>query len=290
MLTQLRAYSQWSSAPTLILNQEGNAETDLIQIRNIDGLDPVKASITTSPYGDLDGVSFGGAKVDSRNIVLTLGTNPDWNTHTHASLRNLVLKYFIPKARTRLVFYSDDLVPVEISGYVESVTNNMFSKDPEVQVSIICPYPYFQAQDPTVVTGETGFTPMTYVYNGTVETGINVKITKNPGSTEPTYISIQEGPEGILKSSVSVASVLPATSLLADDMYFEMNSYPLHKYVKNIYTYLGEISYEVNILKGLYFEDRPWTILRPGDNYLTFYTDEGTHSWEMTYFELFGGL
>ena len=52
-------------------------------------------------------------------------------------------------------FYSDDMGPVEISGIVESVEINSFSKDPEFIVSIICPDPYFTALTPTVVTGIT---------------------------------------------------------------------------------------------------------------------------------------
>ena len=48
MLTEVKAYSSWQSAPTLYLSDLEEPETDLIQIRNIDGLDPVKASVNTS--------------------------------------------------------------------------------------------------------------------------------------------------------------------------------------------------------------------------------------------------
>jgi hypothetical protein len=43
VLTVVKAYSAWQSAPTLPLSEDGRAETDLVQIRNIDGLDPVTA-------------------------------------------------------------------------------------------------------------------------------------------------------------------------------------------------------------------------------------------------------
>ena len=72
MLTEVKAYSSWRSAPTLPLSDSGRAETDLIQIRNIDGLDPVKASVNTSPFGSVDGASYVGSSVESRNIVLTI--------------------------------------------------------------------------------------------------------------------------------------------------------------------------------------------------------------------------
>ena len=51
MLTEVKAFSSWRSAPTLLLNEDGRPEADLIQVRNITGLDPVKASVGTSPYG-----------------------------------------------------------------------------------------------------------------------------------------------------------------------------------------------------------------------------------------------
>jgi len=150
VLTEVKVYSSWRSGPTLVLDPDGRAETDLIQISNIDGLDPVKASVNTSPYGSVDGASYTGSSVLSRNIVLTLKLNPDWNTWTYEKIRRLIYSYFMPKLITRLVFYSDDMIPVEILGIVESASVNPFSKDPEILVSIVCPNPYFQALDPTI--------------------------------------------------------------------------------------------------------------------------------------------
>ena len=127
MLTELKAYSSWRSAPTMLLNG-GRAETDLIQIRDIQGLDPVKASINTSPFGSVDGASYVGSSVLSRNIVLTLHPNPDWDDWTYEGLRRLIYSYFMPKRNTKLVFYSDDMIPVEISGIVEDVQVNPFQQ------------------------------------------------------------------------------------------------------------------------------------------------------------------
>ena len=155
MLTEVKAYSSWRSAPTLPLSDGGRPESDLIQLRNIDGLDPVKAAVNTSPFGSVDGASHTGSSVLTRNIVLTLHPNPNWDNWTFESLRRLLYSYFMPKRQTRLVFYSDDMIPVEISGIVESVSVNIFSKDPELQVSIVCPDPYFTALEPTVLTGQT---------------------------------------------------------------------------------------------------------------------------------------
>ena len=279
MLTEVKAYSSWRSAPTLPLAEGGRAETDLIQIRNIDGLDPVKASVNTSPYGSVDGASFVGASVLTRNIVLTLHPNPDWDNWTHEVLRRLVYSYFMPKRPTRLVFYSDDMVPVEISGVVEDISNNIFSKDPELNVSIICPDPYFTALDPTVLTGLTNDDAIIVDYQGSVEAGMHVKVTAT-ADPAPSDIGIQIGDPSITYFAV-LATVNPT-------MYFEMSSLPMRKYVQNVNIGTGVIT---NLLSKVHVQEGSlWPSFQPGENEFSVITDHGAHDWELTYFERFGGL
>lgn len=282
MLTEVKAYSSWRSAPTLPLSDGGGAETDLIQVRNIDGLDPVKASVNTSPYGSVDGSSFVGSSVQDRNIVLTLGLNPDWDTWTYETLRKLLYQYFMPKLAVRLVFYSDELPPVEILGVVEDVHMNTFSKDPEMIVSIICPDPYFTAVDPTVVTGltvHTGGIPTIVDYQGTQETGMVVKVSST-GDTPPTDIGIQIGDPRLTYFAVA-ASVGSTT-------YFEMSSLPMRKYVRNVGIGTGVIT---NLLSQIHIQEGSlWPTFQPGENEFSVITDLGIHDWELTYYERFGGL
>lgn len=282
MLTEVKAYSSWRSAPLLPLSNSPRAETDLIQIRNIDGLDPVKASVTTSPLGSVDGTSYTGSSVPSRNIVLTLHPNPDWGTWTFESLRRLIYSYFMPKIATRLVFYSDDMDPVEISGIIESVTVNPFSKDPEILVSIICPNPYFVALNPTVLTGQTirvGGDVVVVNYTGTIETGINVRVTY-VADPIPGDIGIQLGDP--------LATYFATLASVGSSMYFEMNSVPLQKYVQNVDMSTGLI---VNLLSKIHVQEgSAWPTLQPGENEFAVVTDKGTQDWTLTYFERFGGL
>lgn len=269
MLTEVKAYSSWKSAPTLLLNDVGRAETDLIQIRNIDGLDPVKASVNTSPLGSVDGTSFTGASVPSRNIVLTVRPNPDWDIWTYESLRRLIYSYFMPKQPTRLVFYSDDMIPVEILGIVEGVSVNQFSKDPEFLVSVICPDPYFTALEATVITGQDGdFEEI--AYGGSVEAGISVKVSWVSG-TVPAVIWVQ---------NFTVEASVSATK------YFEMGSLPMRKFVQNVNIGSGVID---NLLSKV-DESSVWPLLQPGVNSFTVGSDVGVQDWELTYFERFGGL
>lgn len=282
MLTEVKAYSSWHSAPTLPLEESGRAETDLVQLRNIDGLDPVKASVNTSPFGSVDGASHTGSSVLTRNIVLTLHPNPDWKTWTYESLRRLIYQYFMPKRATRLIFYSDDMIPVEISGIVEDVSVNIFSKDPELLVSIICPDPYFTALDPVVLTGQsvrTGGVVTTFEYNGTIEAGIQVKVTSLT-APDPTDIAIQIGDPRL--TYFAVAAVVNSS------MYFQMSSIPMQKYVQNVTIGSGVIA---NLLSKIHVQEgSSWPVLQPGENEFQVITDQGVQDWELTYFERFGGL
>jgi Phage tail protein RIFT-related domain len=280
VLTEVKAFSSWQSAPTLPLDGNGRAETDLIQVTNITGLDPVKASVNTSPFGSVDGSAYTGSSVQSRNIVLTLHPNPNWDNWTYESLRRLIYSYFIPKRSTRLIFYSDDLVPVEISGIVESVEVNQFSKDPEIQVSIVCPEPYFTALNPEVITGQSvrpGGVIATIDYDGNVEAGIYVKVT-HVSTPAPTYIGIQIGDPEISHANV--------TATVSDSKYFEMSSIPMQKYVQNIDMNTGVI---INLLPKIQ-PGSTWPLLQPGENHFSVITDAGVQDWELTYFERFGGL
>jgi hypothetical protein len=282
MLTVVKAYSSWPSAPTLPLDALGMPETDLIQIRNIEGLDPVKASITTSLFGSVDGASYTGGNVPSRNIVLTVHPNPDWDLWTHEKLRKLLYSYFMPKRPTRLVFENDNLPPVEISGIVEDISGSLFSKDPEYQISIICPDPYFTSINPIVVTGQAvraGQDGTIINYKGDVEAGFKLKVTSITTPT-PTVIAIgvQIGDPPITTFTVNAE--------VDSSLYFEMSSVQMKKYVQNVSIGSGIIT---NLLAKVR-EGSKWPAFQSGDNELVVVTDQGTQDWELTYYERFGGL
>lgn len=276
MLSTVQAYSSWKSAPQLPLSGRG-PETDLIQIHTIDGLDPVKAKVNTVDFGSIDGAAYNGSLVSSRNIVLTVGLNPDWANYSMEELRRLLYAYFMPKMRTRLVFHSDDDFPtVEIFGYVEGVETNMFSKDVELQVSIICPDPYFTAVNPSIIVGSSNV-KQTIVYNGSIAAGMNLKLTELT-LPAPANIGVQVGDPAV--QFFRVAATVSATK------YFIMNSLPGQKYVQNVELGTGIIT---NLLPKM-ADGSSWPMFEFGENDFTVITDGGAQEWTLTYFEKFGGL
>jgi hypothetical protein len=264
----------------MILSDSGREETDLIQVRGITGLDPVKGTVNTAPFGSVDGAAFLGTSVLTRNIVLTLHPNPDWRSWTNEALRRLLYSYFMTKLETRLIFYSDDMPPVEIYGYVEDANVNQFSQDLEIVVSIICPDPYFTALNPVVVTGSAtrdNSAPVQIQYNGNIATGINVQLTR-VSDPAPTSVGVQIGDPS--QSYFNVTAGVDATK------YFLMNSLIGNKYVQNVSLSNGTIT---NLLSKIQ-SGSSWPILQPGSNDFSVITDKGAQDWQLTYYERYGGL
>lgn len=277
MLQTLRAYSSWSSAVEVPLEPLGRAETDLFQIRNIEGLGPVNAEINTSALGSSDGHSYVGSAVGARNIVLTIKPNPDWAVWTYEKLRQLLYRYFMPKRMVRLVFETDEFPAVEIFGYVETNEPQLFSKDGEIQISIICPYPYFTSVDPITVEGTTAAPGTELEYEGTVETGINVQVSYGSGSPGA-YVTIQTGNPYVQRLSL-------VTTIDANN-YYVVNTIPGQKYVQTVNPTTGVITNRLSELDAGF----SWPYLQPGENIFLVSANVSGLDWVLTYYNRYGGL
>lgn len=110
-----------------------------MNIKNIDGIGPGKGHINTKAFSVIDGSSMIGANVESRNIVLNIGFYGD----DIETIRQKTYKYFPIKHELELSFKTDNRIST-IKGYVESNEPNIFSKEEETSISIICPFPWFK--------------------------------------------------------------------------------------------------------------------------------------------------
>lgn len=279
MINTVEVYSTLQIADELTFDTDGPIEADFVQVTNVDGLDPVKASIDVVSSGNVDGAISLESQVPTRNIVMTLRPNPDWINWTNESLRTLIYSYFIPKTLVKLIFDSDEIgVPVEILGTVESCEANPFTKDPEYIVSIVCPDPYFVTVDPVIVIGtvisqenwETSKNTITL--NGNIPIGIQVRM----GAGFEDEIYIQAGTPG--SSSFHVVTTVPG--------YFHMGSIPLHKYIQGISAQNGSFQ---NLLAYLQLGSK-WPVFYPGENSFAVMGSSVGNPWELKYFPKYGGI
>lgn len=111
---------------------------DKYQIIGIEGLNPPNANINRSEVSGMDGSKYMSAKLEERNIVLTVRINGQVEKN-----RLNLYKYFQSKKYCKM-YYANGSRDVYIEGYVETIECYLFTMTEEMQISIICPDPYFQ--------------------------------------------------------------------------------------------------------------------------------------------------
>lgn len=173
MLTTVEARNRQGDLLVMPLEDDSSG----LRISDIEGLDPVKATIVSSSFANQDGEEEQSARRDPRNLKIQIELVPDPEVNpnqTVRSLRQQVYKFFMTKTRVNLRFVMDDGLEVEINGRVETCTSAMFTREPAVDVVVFCGKPDFLELAPELVEGSTtsGDTPMTIDYAGSVETGI----------------------------------------------------------------------------------------------------------------------
>lgn len=131
--------------------------TDSYIIKGIEGLTPAKGVIASSTYASQDGGAIHSKRTDMRNIVLTIGYLPDYSaSQTIQSLRQALYTIFPTKGNVRLVFINSEHDAMQIDGVVESFEALIFTKEPQIQISIICPNPHLQSRTDLTLNGKTG--------------------------------------------------------------------------------------------------------------------------------------
>lgn len=246
-------------------------------VQNIEGLDPVKATLVSSSFAQQDGSQYQSSRRESRNIKITLGLDPDWTIDTVRALRTRLYSVFMPKSAVELTFLMADNLEVKISGRVESFESLMFTQDPVVDVSIMCFDPDFIEPDFIIQNGTStaGPSSMSFNYVGTVETGIIFKIKPNRDVNEFT-IYHQES-DGNLKSFDFQAS-------LDDGDVVTISTIPGNKYAT-----LTRGGSDASILYGV-SPQANWIELTPGTNSIRVYSEGEPVPYTIQYSNRYGGL
>lgn len=116
-------------------------------VKEITGLGPPKANINISDISGVDGGEYNSSRAETRNVVLSLGLLevPDIETVRHKSYQ-----FFPIKKKLTLTVETDERV-ASVDGYVESNEPEIFSEQESIQVSILCPNPYWYTEDQVTV-------------------------------------------------------------------------------------------------------------------------------------------
>lgn len=290
MITHIEVVSSLPGPPALPLG--GFVPNDeAVQILGIEGLGPVKADLSSSPFATGRGEQFQGGSTGKRNLVFTFGLNPNWVDQTMGALRQLLYQYFMPETWAKYKFFTDELPEVEINGIVESFEPNIFSQDPQIQVSVICPKPDFIEANATLLMGKTLQFPIEGIpdpelaqpigYSGTVPSGFELRIHANeavPAFEGQLFVSNAVGDlYQELGSEMASANAL---------RYLKLNTV---RTMRQFYNVVYENQEEINILARME-KNSSWPEFSPGENKLMILTSQPGLDWTLGYFNRFGGL
>lgn len=120
-----------------------------LAITSVDGLGPAEASISTSDIASKDGSLFNSARMGNRNIVLNFRLLPNPAVEAIRDverIRHTVYRYFPIKKKLTLEIITGERHGT-IVGYVDKCEPNIFTKNQTIQVSIVCPDPWFKSNE-----------------------------------------------------------------------------------------------------------------------------------------------
>ena len=248
-------------AKTVTLPLEGVGPLTPYVIKAADGLGPpdIDVSITRTliGYGH-----YQRRQAQLRNIVLRIGLQPEWNigqspADLRADLYGLLTPKFGQMVGVELVSENDQVFATT-EGHLQRLEIAPFSKDPEVQVTIACTYPYLyhpnlltQSPARTVSGSTSSFT----IFNpGTAPSGF-IAVMRYLAPATGTQTLSDEDPFG---QKFSVTEDFATGDILGIDTRAGK---------RNVYKILSGTFTPLKIL-GKMTEDSTWLQLHGGDNVL----------------------
>lgn len=104
----------------------------------VQGLTPPTTNVNTSAGGAVDGTFYNSSRVQQRNIVIDIILQGD----IEGNRQRLYKIFSIKKPCT--IYFQNKNRNVQIVGYVEVLDGDLFVQREQMQISIICPRPFFE--------------------------------------------------------------------------------------------------------------------------------------------------
>lgn len=108
------------------------------QILKIEGLTPPAAEIHTIVSANAHGSTYKAAKIEPRNLVLQI--KPCGNIEEN---RLRLYEYFATSDWCK-IYFRNSKRSVAIEGYTETIESDLFTNNQVLQISILCPEPFFK--------------------------------------------------------------------------------------------------------------------------------------------------
>lgn len=235
----------------------GATPSDPYIFKGADGLGPTQQSVAIN-----NGV-YQGKNPAARQIVLRVGLNPNYGVNqTVEEMRSTLYAMLTPRGKgtVRFNLMLDGVIQAYAEGFVETIEPVLFSKDPEVQITIPCLDGYLHAQYMTTVLPITK-SQFTIEYpEGAAPVGFDMEIdfTLNRPSLK---ITLDENPEEYM--------LFENAFVVGDNL--KINTRDFEKDIRVI-----QATKEKNIIGSL-SSGSSWLRLYPGEN--TFLMSYSNFNW-----------
>lgn len=263
------------------------------QVFDIAGLDPPAAQINLTNLAGLDGARLNSTKLGTRNVVISLKINGDIEGN------RLELYRFFRAKKTCTFYFANGRRDVKIDGVIESVECPQFTNQEIMQVSIICPYPYFRAlaEIKADISNEIdGFSfPFSINVGNPIPFSVYVAHREvdvfNDSDTETGAVIEVEFSGAV--SKVMLANVGTGETLTVNYNFVngDIMTIDTNKGQKNLALTRGGVKY--NLFPGLASGSTLFQ-LRPGSNVFTYFADDGAADANVhitfTFSDLFAGV
>lgn len=273
MLTRVEVTTRQGALLDLPLSDDSSG----IVVGEIEGLDPVTATLVSSSFANMDGSQYHSSRRESRNIKITLDLAPDYIANTVQSLRNTLYSFFMPKTEVNLRFHVSDILYVDILGRVETFESPLFTDDPAVVISLMCFDPDFIDPNPVTFGGVTtaGLDEILHTYAGSVETGLVFTLPVDRSLSQ--FTIYHRPPDGTLRTMDFSSPLLAGDTLRISTVFG----------VKSVIRTRGGV--ETSLLYNLSPQSN-WLELQPGDNYFRVYAEGYPIPFTVNYSTRYGGL
>jgi hypothetical protein len=247
-------------------------------VKNIEGLDPVKANIVSTPYALLDGSQAQSSRRESRNIVFDIElVSGYYEYNTVQVMRRELYQAVMPKRFVTIQFWDNYQHYATIRGQVETCEAPLFAQNPSVRISILCFDPDFVSPNLVEHAFETtnDNTDSWFWCDSTVDTGY--VLTLNVDRTLGDFTVVNRRFDGTSYS-------LNVLYDFEDGDVVEISTRPPNKYI-HLYrdSVLTSILYAVDVTSK-------WSPIFPGDNYFKVSASGAAIPYTISYMDRYGGL
>lgn len=273
MLTEVQATASSGDILSLVLGEISSG----IAVNDIDGLEPVKATIVSTSSPNQAGEQYMSSKRDPRDIKFTLGLEPDYISEMPEDVRNRLYRYFMPNTFVNLKFINQNGISADISGMTETFEAPLFVQNPKATISVRCFESDFVDDEIVSINGSTVSNTFmtTENYTGTVEAPTKLTLLVNRSVDE---FSIYQNLPGGLSRQFNFA-----WPLIAGDTV-QVISVPGEKKVS-----LMRAGISSSLLYAM-SPDSSWFNFYPGTNTFRVYAEGAPIPYILTYSRRYGGM